>query len=119
MEDVSEGYMERYIDLTESVLVFCSRGYFESRNCMRELRLACAKGKPIITILDPESNSGSMSTDEIGTALKESDAYYSSWGFDGDNGPQGAQLIEALFRDEPIEWNRISAFQVRNVCPSA
>ena len=40
MDDVSEGYMEKYIGCTELVLVYASRGYFTSKHCMRELCVA-------------------------------------------------------------------------------
>ena len=31
------GYLEGYIERSQNILVYCSRGYFDSKNCMREL----------------------------------------------------------------------------------
>ena len=39
------------------------------------------------------------------------DGNYDTWGFAGDGGPDGDSCTQALFADEPIEWNRIGAFQ--------
>ena len=39
------------------------------------------------------------------------EASFESWGFEGDTGPDGAECIRQLFQSEPIEWNRIGAFQ--------
>ena len=59
LEDISD--LEGYIDATHNVLVFCSKGYFQSKNCMRELRSTVAKGLPIIAVLDPDSAAGTPS----------------------------------------------------------
>ena len=45
LEDISD--LEGYISRSLAVLVFCSAGYFESRNCIRELRSAMVHGKPL------------------------------------------------------------------------
>jgi hypothetical protein len=39
------------------------------------------------------------------------EASFESWGFEGDTDPDGAECIRQLFQSEPIEWNRIGAFQ--------
>ena len=70
-----------------------------------------AKGKPIIAVLDPDSASGHMSVSEVRQALVESESNFENWGMGGDEGPSGEQCIDALFSQDPIEWNRIGAFQ--------
>ena len=110
LEDISD--LEGYIERTETVLIFCSKGYFQSKNCMREIRSCTEKKKPMIAVLDPESASGAMSLEEVKGELVEADAMYGRWGFAGDDGPDGmACIAQLLLQAEPIEWNRIGAFQ--------
>jgi hypothetical protein len=116
LEDISN--LQGYVDRTQTVLVFCSRGYFTSKNCMIELRSTVAKGKPVLALLEPEACHGGLTTEEVREQLVKSDAYYAKWGF-GDDGPRGAELYDALFHDEPVEWNRIGCFQdvtLRLIC---
>ena len=110
LEDISD--LEGYIERTETVLIFCSKGYFQSKNCMREIRACTARRKAMIAVLDPESTTGAMTLDEVKRELLEADAMYGRWGFEGDDGqPDGMACIAQLLRAEPIEWNRIGAFQ--------
>lgn len=84
---------------------------FHSKNCMREIRTSTAKGKPMIAVLDPDSTAGALSLDEVKAELTAADDDYDYWGFTGDGGPNGKACIAALLVNEPIEWNRIGAFQ--------
>ena len=110
LEDISD--LEGYIDRTVTILIFCSKGYFQSKNCIREIRSTVAKQKPIIAVLDPDAPSCAMTIDEIHEALTMAEAsQYASWGMAGDSGPGAEECMRALFEHEPIEWNRIGAFQ--------
>ena len=48
---------------SDHVLIFCSKGYFQSKNCMRELVSSTLKGKPVIALIDPD---GSPEPVEVG-----------------------------------------------------
>ena len=109
LEDISD--LDGYIERTKMVLIFCSKGYFQSKNCMRELRSCTQKGKPMIAVLDPDSSNSALSLDEVKGELIVANGNYDKWGFAGDGGPDGESCTQALFADEPIEWNRIGAFQ--------
>lgn len=64
--DIAEmeiGNLETYIDETDTVLVYVTKGYFQSPNCMRELTAAVDKGKPIIALTDPEPSKGLTSAE--------------------------------------------------------
>ena len=76
---------------------------------MRELRCAVAKNKPLIALLE-EPGRGGASVEELCAQLYAADVKYDTWGFD-DDGPRGDVLATALFQNEPIEWNRLAAFQ--------
>lgn len=108
LEDISD--LQGYIDRSQTILVYCSKGYFQSKNCMIELRSTVMKKKPIIALMDPESGRGGLTKEEVHTELVEADASYVKWEFDND-GPRGEALYTALFQIDYIEWNRIGCFQ--------
>ena len=60
VDDLKEGKGAEYVDVSSVSLVFCSRGYFESANCMRELLRAVVTRKPILPLLEPEQNKGGL-----------------------------------------------------------
>ena len=109
----------RYVDVSSIVLVLCTRGYFQSPNCMRELLRAVVTCKPIVTLVEPVAIRGGLSRDEIEHEIRvtEAQAKCHKWGLAtevegwGYALPTSWDLIEALFAAETIEWNRIGAFQ--------
>ena len=123
------GDLEGYIERTSTILVYCSRGYFTSKNCMRELVATYTMEKPIIALTEPDTSRGGLSLAEVHTQLSEADAMYVKWGFwteacikdeqgehtaechKGVIWPGGEALYDKLYADEPIEWNRIGHFQ--------
>ena len=107
LEDISD--LEGYIKRSKCVVVYCSRGYFESKNCMIELRAAVKLGKHIQPLMDLEASRGGLTRDEVCNQILAADAHYAKWGFV--DGPRGAELCAKLFERQPIEWNRIGAFQ--------
>ena len=129
VDDLEEiGDLEGYIDRTSTILIYCSNGYFISKNCMRELVATTIKGKPTIALMDPESSHGGLSIKEVHTRLLEAEDSYSKWGFDAAQTPNGQALYDHLFRADAIEWNRKlnqvasrcrrtnSAFEILTLC---
>ena len=55
------------IECSHVVLVFCSKGYFQSKNCMREIISCVVKGKPIIAVTDPELAKGGLTLEQVPT----------------------------------------------------
>ena len=111
LEDISD--LQGYIERSWTVLIFCSKGYFSSRNCMIELRSSVTKGKRILPLVEPLLDRGGLTQKQIHDDLVAADAFYAKWGFEGDGGPRSDELMAALFSGElePVEWNRIGAFQ--------
>ena len=108
VDDLEEiGDLEGYIDRTSMILVYCSKGYFKSRNCMIELVASTRKAKPIIALIDPDKSRGGMTTTEVHTELLEAEDLYSKWEFDPSTTPNGQALYDHLFAHAPIEWHRI------------
>lgn len=123
VDDLQEGRGAEYVDKSMVILVCCTRGYFDSVNCMRELLRALYNGKPLIALLEPEARRGGMTRDEVSKALREvhDEGSYAKWGLDAELQQWGMQppthLYNIIFADTPIEWNRIGAFQVCLPCP--
>lgn len=101
LEDISD--LEGYIARSHHVLVFCSEGYFGSKNCMRELAHSVALNKPMTALVDFDPSRGGLGIKQIagrlaGCAHVRDDEH-------------SQQLYLTLFEREPIEWNRIGPFQ--------
>ena len=112
VDDLEEiGDLEGYIDRTVTVLVYCSDGYFRSKNCMRELVASTMKAKPIIALIDPDASRGGLSLEQVRERLVSAESRYGAWGFDAATTPSGSALYDHLFAREPIEWNRLGVFQ--------
>ena len=51
VEDLTDiGALEHYIKQSAVILVLLSKGYFGSRNCLREARAAAASDKPLTLV---------------------------------------------------------------------
>ena len=89
--------------MSDTVLVFASRGYFDRKNCIRELRHSVESGKRIIAMLEPDANRGGLTVAQVEEMLCDSPHVSSP--------DEGAALAMALFQEPPIEWNRLGVFQ--------
>ena len=58
LEDI--GLLEEYIEASGVVMIFVSQGYFKSPNCLREVRCAVTKGKPLSLVHDPVRGGASL-----------------------------------------------------------
>ena len=61
---VNLGQLERYVYESAVVLVFLSRGYFTSRNCLREIRACKKMKKPLILVHERDPAKGGISLQE-------------------------------------------------------
>ena len=117
VDDLKEiGDLEMHVERSHTVLVFCSHGYADSKNCVRELRHATAKRKPLIALLEVEAKHGGVSQPQMCEQLMAAEARFPFWGLPergsaAGTAPGGVALATALFASEPIEWARIGAFQ--------
>ena len=103
--------LDKYIKLAKAVLVFCTDGYFGSKNCITELRAAVRQVKLIIPLVDPDASKGGLTKDQVQEQLtKAEESLFEKWLF-GNTGPSAQELFAALFASPPVEWNRIGAFQ--------
>ena len=92
LEDI--GALEEYVEATAVVMIFVSKGYFKSGNCLREARCTVAKQKPIALVYDPVRGGAELEV------LKHEEC------------PD--ELRGPIFDDgrHVIEWHRIRDFQL-------
>ena len=70
------GNLEGYITRTTNILVYCSKGYYQSKNCMRELTSSVRLEKPIIALIDLDASRGGLTREEVGDQLRAAEASY-------------------------------------------
>lgn len=58
------GRLEEYVGQSAVLLLFLSRGYFTSRNCLREIRAAEALRKPLVLLHEFSVARGGLSLEE-------------------------------------------------------
>ena len=88
------GELEAYIDRSQVVLCFLSRGYLRSTNCLREVRAALEMGKPLVLVHEADPDKGGGTLAELQSECPE-------------------ELQAAIFEAGwPMAvWHRIEAFQ--------
>jgi len=88
--------LERYIDESALILIFLSRGYFKSRNCLREARSSMEKQKPLVLVHEADGNKGGLSMEDVRQDCP-------------------ADLADFVLSDRaPIRWHRVKEYQ--SVC---
>jgi len=88
LDDVTK--VDDHVDRCNCMIVFCSGTYFNSKNCMGELRRAVERGKPLVALLDV--NASAESPAQLVEAIKLH--------------ADGATLAKALFSQKAIGWDR-------------
>eukprot|EP00966_Prymnesium_polylepis_P096936 2245812-Prymnesium_polylepis.1 len=111
VDDLQEiGNLEGYINAAKKVLIYCSKGFFQSKNCIRELIAAARQGKSVIAIIDLDESRGGLNLQQVHEQVLQAADHYDEWGIE-DGAPGGQQLFDHLVANEPIEWNYIGHFQ--------
>ena len=130
-DDLKEGAGAEYVLKSNVVLVYCTERYFKSRPCAREIIYAVLLKKPLVAVLEPDPARGGLKrcaieellTKQRFTPHGKDDApadhsWVAKWKLEGEivkwgftKMPTSAEIAEALFQDEAIEWNRLTAFQ--------
>jgi len=89
--------LEQYVKSSENVLVFLSKGYFFSANCLRELDCALSIQAPLILVHEKNLDKGGVSLDTLRTEVVS----------------QGRDA-ECLFHagQEIVIWYRVEHFQL-------
>jgi hypothetical protein len=96
LEDI--GAIEKYVGESMIILVFLSRGYFNSRNCLREITAAMLHDKPLLLVLEPNEAKGGLTLEE---ARQECPDKLREYVFGPGGGGRGVIL-----------WHRVTVFQL-------
>ena len=97
VDDLEEiGDLELYIDQSVVINTFLSHGYFQSKNCLREVQATIVKQKPFMLTHEVDKSKGGGTVDEIKCELVDE------------------QLRAAVFTQERriTVWYRIADFQL-------
>ena len=126
VEDLTSGYGAESVDSSQCILVFAMHVYFEKINCVRELVRAIVRNKPITLLLPDAEVHGEFTQamiQEIVTdvwleqwKLKKLLAEWASdWGVVDLKPPTASEVCDALCKQPPLEWSRITPFQDRTM----
>ena len=91
MDDLRQiGNLRQYVKASQSILVFLSKGYFQSGNCMKELRATCELKKEIILVREMDTAKGGITIEEAKRDCP-------------------ADLRAHVFKEKAIDWHRVEA----------
>ena len=91
--------LEKYVEQTGCVLVFISRGYFYSTNCMREAQAACDQKKSVVLLREGNLNRGGITLED---SMKECAAR--------------PAVRDYLFNERPVVvWMRVQEHQLESL----
>jgi len=79
VDDLKEiGNLEQYISTSQCMLILLTKGYFESTNCLRELRHSIEKKKPLVLVHESDEGKGGQPLDSFvaGCTAKGIDSGY-------------------------------------------
>jgi|EP00966_Prymnesium_polylepis_P200777 hypothetical protein len=122
VEDLTSGYGAESVDSSQCILVFAMPVYFEKINCVRELVRAIVREKPIALLLPDAEVHGELTqamiremvTDmwleqwKLAKLLAE---WATEWSVAELQPPTAADMCDALFKQPPLEWSRLTPFQ--------
>jgi len=89
------GDLEQYVGVSQCILIFLSRGYFFSTNCLREVNCTIEKCKPLILVHEKDEDRGGVPL----KTLRE------------DCESKGREIREIFEGRYIITWHRVNEFQ--------
>ena len=96
VEDLTDiSALEEAVDASWTLLILVTAGYFQSKNCMRELVRCVETGTPRIAVVEREEAHGGLSEFEARQQCVAAGAKFAPWGFDA-NSPTADALADAL-----------------------
>ena len=115
LEEISA--LERYIDETAVILIFLSKGYFRSKNCLREVVATVKKRKPVVLVWEPDPNKGGAPVEALKEELRGMKEKFVEWSFDA----TVEECEDYIFRESQLDgrptvpWFRIYDFQLKSL----
>ena len=108
LQDIS--HLERYIEQSQAVIVFLSKGYFFSKNCLRELDCAIALEKPLILVHEADLTHGGASLDNLRDeclSKKRFEVFEKTLFWEDEEAP-----VNRVKQRSVITWQRTTEFQL-------
>jgi hypothetical protein len=115
---------ETHLDVSDFVLCYCSRRWFTSWPCVREIIRTLLRNKPCITVLEADKSEqhGGVTEAEVRQILlgdeyarrleKDMTKQLDTWKVEWDNPnltmPSGQEIIDVLFASPPVVWYSLS-----------
>jgi len=93
LEDI--GDLETYIEQSSAILMFLSKGYFRSRNCLREVTATLEQGRPYLFVHEADGGKGGGTLNDLMLELH--------------NVTQREKLFDGR---RTTQWHRIADFQL-------
>eukprot|EP00966_Prymnesium_polylepis_P162474 3755470-Prymnesium_polylepis.1 len=126
VEDLVTGGGTNEVDHSQCILIFAMPVYFEKINCVKELTRCIVRNKPIMLLLPDAEVHGVFTQAMIGEIVtdewvqkwkldKKLAEWASDWGVAEVKTPTCAEICDALFKQPPLEWSRITPFQDRTM----
>jgi len=126
VEDLTSGYGAESVDSSQCILVFAMPVYFEKINCVKELTRTIVRHKQITLLLPDSEVHGVFTQAMIGEIVtngwvqkwklkKKLAEWASDWGVAELKLPTAEEICDALFKQPPLEWSRITPFQDRTM----
>ena len=102
VEDLTDiSALEEAVDASWTLLILVTSGYFQSKNCMRELVRCVATDTPRIAVVERDAAHGGLTEAEARQQCVAAGAKFASWGFDA-NGPTADALADALLGTQGV-----------------
>ena len=99
IDDLSDAaLLEAYVGSSDVLLVFLTRSYIQSANCMRELVEACRLRKPLLVVRETDDNHGAISADELRAGVEAMAM--------AEQREAAGRLVAALEEGPALEWHR-------------
>eukprot|EP00966_Prymnesium_polylepis_P161539 3733377-Prymnesium_polylepis.1 len=100
--------------------------YFGKINCVKELTRAIVRNKQMTLLLPDTEVHGEFTTAMVAEIVtdewverwkleKKLAEWASDWGVAEVKTPNAAEICEALFKQPPLEWSRLTPFQDRTM----
>ena len=100
VDDLLEiGDLELYVEQSGCILIFVSRGYFYSTNCVREAQATTDQKKPVVLLREDNLSKGGIT---LADSMRECEAR--------------PELRDYIFKDRPVTvWMRIQEHQLETL----
>ena len=127
VEDLASGYGAEIVDKSRSILIFAMPVFFDKINCVRELVRAVVRNKQVTLLLPDAEVHGVVTQETIRGIVKDQwveqwkleKTMLADWAADWKvtelKVPTAVDICDALFKQPPLEWSRITAFQDRTM----